>query len=310
MKTKPRVFIGSSSEAKSVMRSIEAQLSDRGFIPVPWQGNIGLARNTLSELWRLAHEVDFAVFVWAADSLLEERGHQAWATRDNVIYEAGLFAGVLSPKRVFLVVEARSDVKIPSDYLGIGYTSWKEANYEGVQSAAIEIQKAIACAEHEMTGYGLTREIEGLWTDATVNRNEQSVISMFELRRREPGILDIVNGRGWDPDGELRSRFWSTSSNFVTATNTLTYSWQGVHPREPVISEHFGVGVLEFDPARPSFATGWFSASPRTALEKTSLISRSCRKLTESDAADLVSDNRKTREDAVKRLLSWREDIR
>ena len=85
---------------------------------------------------------------------------------------------------------------------------------------------------------------------------------MFELRRREPGILDIVNGRGWDPDGELRSRFWSTSSNFVAATNTLTYSWQGVHPREPVISVHFGVGVLEFDPARPSFATGSYSVLP------------------------------------------------
>jgi predicted nucleotide-binding protein len=130
MKAKLRVFLGSSSEAKIMMRSLEVELSDRGFIPVPWQGSFGLARNTLDELWRLAHEVDFAVFVWAADSILEDRGRLTWATRDNVIYEAGLFAGVLSPKRVFLVVEAGADIKIPSDYLGVGYTSCKNQMME------------------------------------------------------------------------------------------------------------------------------------------------------------------------------------
>jgi predicted nucleotide-binding protein len=60
MEKKVRIFIGSSSEAKSVMRALEADLGDRGFIPVPWSGSLGLARNTLTELWRLANEVDFA----------------------------------------------------------------------------------------------------------------------------------------------------------------------------------------------------------------------------------------------------------
>lgn len=311
METKLRVFLGSSSEADSVMRSLEAQLSDRGFIPVPWQGSFGLARNTLSELWRWAHKVDFAVFVWAADSILEDRGHRSWTTRDNVIYEAGLFAGVLSPKRVFLVVEAGSDVKIPSDYLGIGHASWTESDYEGVRHAAIQIQKAIARAEQEkIEDDDLTRKFEGLWTDAVVNRDDQSVISLFELRRRGPGVLDIVNGTGWNPDGEPRSRFWSTSSNFVPDTNTLTYSFQGVYSREPLVSEHFGVGTLIFDPASPSLATGWFISSPRAALDKTKLVSRRCRKAKKLDAEDLLSDNRKKRQEAVKRLLNWREDIR
>jgi predicted nucleotide-binding protein len=310
MEKKVRIFIGSSSEAKSVMRSLEADLSDRGFIPVPWSGSFGLALNTLSELWRLAHEVDFAVFVWAADSILEDRGHRLWATRDNVIYEAGLFAGVLSPRRVFLVVKAGPDVKIPSDYLGIGYATYEESDDDCVRRAAVEIQKAIARAEQEMSGDDLTRAIEGLWTDAVVNRDEMSVISTFELRRRGTGALDVVNGRSWDPDGEPRAQFWSTSSNFDAATNTLTYSWQGVHPREPVVSEHFGVGALVFDPADTSLATGWFSSSPRAAPKETHLISRSCRKPSVSDATDLLSDNRKARQEAVKRLLQWRENLR
>lgn len=310
MEKKVRIFIGSSSEAKSVMRALEADLGDRGFIPVPWSGSLGLARNTLTELWRLANEVDFAVFVWAPDSIAEDRGDRLWATRDNVIYEAGLFAGVLSPSRVFLVVDAGSDVKIPSDYLGIGYAIYEQSDNDSARRAAVEIQKAIDRAELETSGDDLTRSIEGLWTDAIVNRDEMSVISTFELRRRGTGALDIVNGRSWDPDGDPRAHFWSTSSSFNMATNTLTYSWQGVHPCEPVVSEHFGVGTLVFDPARPSRATGWFSSSPRAAPEKTHLISRSCQKPTMSDARDLLSDDQKTRREAVKRLLQWRENLR
>lgn len=310
MEAKLRVFLGSSSEAEGLMRSLETELSDRGLITVPWQGRFGLARNTLDELWRSVHEVDFAVFVWAADSILEERGRLTWATRDNVIYEAGLFAGVLSPKRVFLVVKAGLDIKIPSDYLGIGFVSCEQSDDASIRRAAIEIKKAIDRAQHELNNDDLTRLIEGLWTDAVVNRNEKSVISTFELRRRSPSALDIVNGRAWDPDGEPRALFWSTSSKFDADTNTLTYSWQGIHPREPVVSEHFGVGALVFDPAHPDRATGWFSWSPRSALEETILVFRSCQRATESDAVALLSDNRETRQEAVKRLLHWREQIR
>jgi len=41
------------------------------------------------------------------------------ATRDNVIFELGLFMGRLDSKRVFLIKEHKVDVKIPSDLLGI-----------------------------------------------------------------------------------------------------------------------------------------------------------------------------------------------
>jgi len=161
-----------------------------------------------------------------------------------------------------------------------------------------------------MSGDDLTREIEGLWTDAVVNVDEMSVISTFELRRRGTGVLDVVNGRSWDADGESRAHFCSTSSRFDTGVNTLTYSWHGYHPREPMASEYFGVGTLEFDPACLNRAAGWFSVSPRAALGKTKLFTRSCQKPTISDARDLLSDDQKMRREAVKRLLQWRENIR
>jgi hypothetical protein len=293
-----------------MMRSLERELSERGFIPVPWKGRFGLGRSTLHELWRLTHEVDFAVFVWAADSMLEDRGRREWATRDNVIYEAGLFAGVLSPKRVFLVVESGFDVKIHSDYLGVGYASCKEFDDESARLAAIEIHKAIDRTEKEAKRDDFTREIEGIWMDAVVSRDERSVISTFELRRKGPGALDLVNGRAWNSDGKARAEFWSTSSYFNGTTNTLTYSWYGRHPREKVVSEHFGAGALVFDPNNPKYATGWFSSSPRASLTDTHLVSRNCQKATASEAVELLSDDRSTREKAVKRLLQWRKNIR
>ncbi|MCB1906008.1 MAG: nucleotide-binding protein [Rhodocyclaceae bacterium] len=306
----PRVFLGSSTEVAEYMRALETELGGMGFATVPWHGNFGLARNTLDELWRMTHEVDFAVFVWAADVMHKERGRQRWATRDNVVYEAGLFAGVLSPQRVFLVVEAGVDIKIPSDYLGIGFASFNRSDEASIRRAAGEIRTAIDRAVRELEEGDPTRLVAGLWADAVVNRDEKSVISLFELRHRAAGTLDIVNGRAWDPDGELRAQFWSTSSRFDPATHTLTYSWQGIHPREAVVSEHFGVGSLSFDPEQRDRATGWFSWSPRSALDQTILVSRSCLRASEADAVDLFSDDRQTRRQAVQRLLNWREQIR
>ena len=212
-----------------MMRLLESELNDREFNPVPWVGEFGLARDTLSELWRLAHEVDFAVFVWSAESMTEDRGMRIWATRDNVIYEAGLFAGVLSPTRVFLVVESGANVKIPSDYSGVGYAPY-EADGSDVRAAAIAIQKAIDRAERETKESDLTRSLEGLWVDAVVGSAERSVISTFELRRRGTGVLDIVNGHSWDSDGEPLAQFSSTSSKFDASSSTLHYSWEGTHP--------------------------------------------------------------------------------
>jgi CAP12/Pycsar effector protein, TIR domain len=307
MERKPKVFLGSSSEAKKVMRSLESELNDRGFNPVPWVGSFGLGRDNLSELWRLAHEVDFAVFVWSADSMIEDRGTRTWATRDNVIYEAGLFAGVLSPSRVFVAVEAGPDVRIPSDYSGIAYARY-DADGGDVQSAAIAIQKAIERAGREALESDLTRSIEGLWVDAVVSSIERSVVSTFELRWRGPGALDIVNGYSWDPDGEPLARFLSTSSKFDASLNMLRYSWEGTHPREPGVPEFFGVGTLVFDPARLDRATGSFSSSPRLSLDKTTIVSRVCQKAP-TDGQALLADNREIRKQEVARLLQWRQNL-
>ena len=74
------------------------------------------------------------------------------------------------------------------------------------------------------------------------------------------------------------------------------------------VPEFFGVGTLEFDPAHPDRAQGWFSSSPRLALEQTNLVSRVCRKAP-MDGQALVADDPEVRKQAVERLLRWRESL-
>ena len=62
---------------------------------------------------------DFAVMVLAPDDTVVSRETTIDAPRDNVIFELGLFMGVLGRSRTFLVCPRGLDLKIPTDLLAI-----------------------------------------------------------------------------------------------------------------------------------------------------------------------------------------------
>ncbi len=67
----------------------------------------------------MAVESDFAVLVLGPDDRVISRGDDNLAPRDNVVLELGLFIGAVGRRRVFLVMPAGLDVKIPTDLLGV-----------------------------------------------------------------------------------------------------------------------------------------------------------------------------------------------
>jgi predicted nucleotide-binding protein with TIR-like domain len=63
---KPRIFLGSSGKQEKLLQALTRGLADVGHVK-PWTTSFNPGTTTLERLLELAHEVDFAAFVFARD---------------------------------------------------------------------------------------------------------------------------------------------------------------------------------------------------------------------------------------------------
>lgn len=132
---KPTVFIGSSREAEPIVTAIQAKLS-RVAECTPWtSGVFGLSETALSSLTAALHNSDFGVFVFATDDLVQSRDQLLGAPRDNVIFEAGMFAGHLGFSRCFIVVPEGATLKVPTDLNGLILGEYEQRRDGNLQAA-------------------------------------------------------------------------------------------------------------------------------------------------------------------------------
>src|SRR5262245_37531939 len=100
---KPRIFLGSSGKQAKLIQALTRGLHDVADVE-PWTTTFNPGTSTLERLLELTREVDFAAFVFARDDWTtvgassSDDGGQA-SPRDNVVFEAGLFGGVLGMHR-------------------------------------------------------------------------------------------------------------------------------------------------------------------------------------------------------------------
>jgi len=137
---RPAVFIGSSNEAKLVAQYLQHGLEDAGGCDATvWsQGVFAASDYPLDSLVAAARAADFAALVVTPDDLVSSRGSDSLAPRDNVIFEVGLFMGVLGRQRTYLVVE--KGVRLPSDLGGLTwlpYTRRHDGNYRAAVNTAV-----------------------------------------------------------------------------------------------------------------------------------------------------------------------------
>jgi predicted nucleotide-binding protein len=119
---KPRIFLGSSGKQEKLLRGLTRGLEDVAHVE-PWTTSFNPGTTTLERLVELAHEVDFAAFAFAQDDWTTASlpaspptGSGQASPRDNVVFEAGLFGGVLGMRRTFIL--HASGAKLPSDLSG------------------------------------------------------------------------------------------------------------------------------------------------------------------------------------------------
>jgi predicted nucleotide-binding protein len=144
----PVLFIGCSTESLEIAEEIQLGLKHAKVEVVIWTNGVFTASDVvIDKLQTIVNETDFAVFVFSEDDKVESRKVEYNAPRDNTIFELGLFMGKLERGRTFIVKEHNSDVKIPSDLLGITeltYVVKKRGNLTAALSTVCtEIRKVI-----------------------------------------------------------------------------------------------------------------------------------------------------------------------
>ena len=138
---KPVLFVGSSSEARDFADALQLNLTNDARVILWTQIDFALSRSTMDTLEGELERSDFAAFVFAPDDHLRIRGTEFSATRDNVILELGLFMGSLGRQRAFVVLAAgtESELRIPSDLIGLTVATYKHESYDPRQGNAPEI---------------------------------------------------------------------------------------------------------------------------------------------------------------------------
>jgi hypothetical protein len=302
---KPRIFLGSSGQQQKLLSALTRGLGDIAQVE-PWTTSFNPGTSTLARLVELAHEVDFAAFAFARDDWTEAGPPAASAPgsgqaspRDNVVFEAGLFGGVLGMHRTFIL--HASGAKLPSDLLGLTCVRYNgEATPAEMRAVNEKLRKAI---ESE----GRFARIEGLWWQFSLTERgplEPSAVSLLRISRGRDGLLEL-GGRSWREDGALSARYSSEAVKERKEPSGIFYYWRGERPRDPNAPQLEGTGEILMESA--DRAAGYFTTradtSPPVQARTSGIYLR-------ADPEDLRildgSDDRRRVELIAERLRSWK----
>jgi hypothetical protein len=179
----PKVFIGSSSEARDVACAIQSNLECETE-PTVWDQNVfELSRSTLDNLTQALHSFDFGVFVLSAEDVLTLRGKAYTVARDNVLFELGLFIGNLGSEHAFFIVpQTDFPFRIPTDLAGITYATYN------ANRADNNLQAALGPACNKILAAIRKR---GLRNQAVVNINDSASVTRSREEHYEVAIALI-----------------------------------------------------------------------------------------------------------------------
>jgi hypothetical protein len=153
---KPAIFIGSSSEAMRIADAFHSHLEDIAEV-IPWRyGVFKSGESALESLVNSLSQFDFAALILTPDDLVDSRGGTSYSPRDNIIFEIGLFIGRLGRERVFIISDRDSDLKIPTDLLGIKIIQYRgDVEGKGFDALLRSTRPAFRELESRMKELGL-----------------------------------------------------------------------------------------------------------------------------------------------------------
>ena len=305
---KPRIFLGSSATQTKLLQSLTRGLEDIAHVE-PWTASFNPGTSTLERLLELTRQVDFAAFVFARDDWTIKSAAAAdqataagqAAPRDNVVFEAGLFGGVLGMRRTFIL--HANGAKLPTDLLGLTCIRYgEELSAAEIRSINQKLRKAIE-TEGQIAG------IEGMWWQFSLTERsaeEPSAVSLLRITRDRNGMLEL-SGHSWQADGTLSARYRSEAVKEKNDPQGLFYYWKGERPRNANAPELEGTGEIRVESADRA-AGSWtlFGKGPNVIITTSGVYLRA-----EPQDVTILDgrDDKKRAELLAERLRSW-ESIR
>jgi hypothetical protein len=115
----PRVFIASATQTLGTANALSLALRKVGLVPLVWNDAFELSRTNIENLEKIASSASAAIFVMGVEDKHHVDGRLIPATRDNVLFEFGLFLGKLGRSRCAVVRPDVEDWRWPSDLQGL-----------------------------------------------------------------------------------------------------------------------------------------------------------------------------------------------
>ncbi len=303
MGKKPTLFIGSSSEGRPVAEAIQLLLNDDADVTVWNQGVFQLSKGYFESLCEALEEFDFAVLVLTPDDVTRSRKQQESAPRDNVVFELGLFTGKLGRERSYFVYEINSDLKLPSDLLGVSAATYRLHDSGNLQAAlgatCTRIRQRIRelgplsrpdpdtlAAQEQLNRF--CENASGYWW--SLKHTESTVLGFVSITPEASTNTLKMSGNNFDTNGALDSHWESLSSCINLSANKLYYYWTGWHSARPM-EPYEGIGELSFQESSGRFETaiGVFSDTNLTDMRSTTRKSSTSKRCSEQDAREMLS---------------------
>lgn len=270
MATKPKVFVGSSKEARPVTGAIESLLSEDAIV-LRWdQGVFGLSENYVDSLVEKLDDVDFAVLVMAPDDVAISRQTKKPMPRDNVLFELGLAIGKLGRDRCYFVVDTSKKIKLPSDLLGITGASYDPQSTgdlkDSLRDACTKIREKVAgkgprpkLDRHTIAAYQHYRSfcdrLIGYWWQRVIP-DDASALSFVRIEPHPATNAVKMTGDAYGQNGRPAAR-WKTVATCVNPSDReIFYLWSGDHPQEPDAPDYEGFGKITFGESGGNIDTG------------------------------------------------------
>jgi len=219
---KPTLFVGSSKEALPIAEAVQSVLQNTVDVTLWNQGIFHLSRTTLDSLLKTSRAHDYAVFVFAPDDVILLRNEIQLITRDNVMFELGMFISALGPERCFFLVPSNvGEFRIPTDLAGITPARYDPTSHLGnlraaVGAACTDIADAIR-QNHRLSGEWLMYISDSQHEDPNgvmfITCAGQRAIARLELRKAV--------------DGRPVSRDFNYEGRYVAGQFALTFEQGG-----------------------------------------------------------------------------------